>query len=58
MVDNLHFNLLSVSQLLDDGFEVSFKKGCSRVLDSHGDLVCRISPAGRVFRADFSKSSC
>jgi hypothetical protein len=33
-VDNLHFNFLSVSQLLDDGFEVCFKKGCSRVLDS------------------------
>jgi hypothetical protein len=31
-VDNLHFNLLSLSQLLDDGFEVCFKKGCSCVL--------------------------
>jgi hypothetical protein len=55
-VDNLHFDLLSVSQLLDDGFEVCFKKACSRVLDSQGDLVYRISPAGRIFRADFSKS--
>jgi hypothetical protein len=53
-VDNLRFNLLSVSQLLNDGFEVCFKKGCSLVLDSQGDLVCRISPTGHVFRADFS----
>ena len=30
----LGLNLLSVSQLLDEGFEVRFKEGCSRVLDS------------------------
>jgi hypothetical protein len=34
LVSNLHFNLLSVSQLLQDGFEVCFKTGLSRVLDS------------------------
>ena len=34
LVSNLGFNLLSVSQLLDEGFEVCFKEGCSRVLDS------------------------
>ena len=33
LVSNLHFNLLSVSQLLQDGFEVHFKTGLSRVLD-------------------------
>ena len=44
LVTNLGFNLLSVSQLLDEGFEVRFKEGCSRVLDSRGDLVCRIVP--------------
>jgi hypothetical protein len=53
LIDSLHFNLLSVSQLLEDGFEVRFKKGCSHVLDHQGDLVCRISPFSRVFRADF-----
>ena len=31
LVSNLGFNLLSVSQLLDEGFEVRFKEGCSRV---------------------------
>ena len=36
LVSNLGFNLLSVSQLLDEGFEVRFKEGCSRVLDSRG----------------------
>jgi hypothetical protein len=56
-VENLGFNLLSVSQLLDDGFEVIFKRGASRVLDSRGDLVCSILPHGRVFRIDFSGSS-
>ena len=39
LVLNLHFNLLSVSQLLQDGFEVRFKTGLSQVLDSQGDLV-------------------
>ena len=29
LVSNLHFNLLLVSQLLEDGFEVRFKKGLS-----------------------------
>jgi hypothetical protein len=41
---NLHFNLLSVSQHLEDDYEVRFKKGLSRVLDAKGDLVCQISP--------------
>ena len=54
LVSNLGFNLLSVSQLLDEGFEVRFKEGCSRVLDSRGDLVCRIVPRDRVFLVDFS----
>ena len=54
LVSSLHFNLLSVSQLLEDSFEVRFKSGCSRVLDPRGDLVCWIVSFGRVFRADFS----
>jgi hypothetical protein len=29
LVSNLHFNLLSASQLLQDGFEVHFKTGLS-----------------------------
>src|SRR5579859_4034467 len=49
LVDSLHFNLFSVSQLLEDGLEVRFKKGCSHVLDHQGDLMCRISPFGRIF---------
>ena len=55
-VENLHYNLLSVSQLLEDGFEVFFKRGCSRVLYRQGELVCRISSFDRIFRADFSNS--
>jgi hypothetical protein len=51
---SLGYNLLSVSQLLDEGFEVRFKMGSSRVLDSQGDLVCMIIPEGQIFRADFS----
>jgi hypothetical protein len=49
LVLNLHFNLLSVSQLLQDGFKVCFKIGLSRVLDSQGNLVCQIVLFGRVF---------
>jgi hypothetical protein len=53
LVKSLGYNLLSVSQLLDEGFEVCFKMGYSRVLDSRGDLVCTIAPEGQIFRADF-----
>jgi hypothetical protein len=34
LVKYFGFNLLSVSQLLDEGFEVRFKSGESRLLDS------------------------
>jgi hypothetical protein len=51
LVKSLGYNLLSVSQLLDEGFEVCFKMGCSRVLDSRGDLVCTIVLEGQIFRA-------
>ncbi|WVZ63375.1 LOW QUALITY PROTEIN: hypothetical protein U9M48_013012 [Paspalum notatum var. saurae] len=33
-VRNLGFNLVSISQLLDEGFEVRFKKGACRILDA------------------------
>jgi hypothetical protein len=39
----------SVSQLLDAGFEVLFRPGGSRILDSRGDLVCIVIPEGQVF---------
>jgi hypothetical protein len=38
LVQSLGYNLLSVSQLLDEGFEVLFRPGGSRVSDSRGDL--------------------
>ena len=34
LVQPLGYNLLSVSQLLDEGFEVRFKRGSSWILDS------------------------
>ncbi|WVZ75488.1 hypothetical protein U9M48_023534 [Paspalum notatum var. saurae] len=39
---NLGFNLVSVSQLLDEGFEVRFKKGACRILDAEETLVFRV----------------
>jgi hypothetical protein len=57
LVQSLGYNLLSVSQLLDEGFKVLFRPGSSRILDSPGDLVCMVIPEGQVFRADFSQSS-
>jgi hypothetical protein len=54
LVKSLGYNFLSVSQHLDEGFEVRFKTGCSRVLDCRGDLVCTIIPEGQIFRANFS----
>jgi hypothetical protein len=53
LVKSLGYNLHSISQLLDEGFEVRFKTSCSRVLDSRGDLVCTIVHEGQMFRADF-----
>jgi hypothetical protein len=53
LVSNLHFNLLSVLQLLGDGFEVCFKIGLSQVLDAWRNLVCQIVPFGRVFQTNF-----
>jgi hypothetical protein len=57
LVQSLGYNLLSMSQLLDEGFEVLFRPGGSRILDSRGDLVCKVVPEGQVFRADLSQSS-
>jgi hypothetical protein len=56
LVQLLGYSLLSVSQLLDEGFEVLFRPGGSRILDSRGDLVCMVVLEGQVFRADFSQS--
>jgi hypothetical protein len=57
LVQSLGYNLLYVSQLLDEGCEVLFRPRGSRILDSRGDLVCMVVPEGQVFRADFSQSS-
>ncbi|WVZ63259.1 LOW QUALITY PROTEIN: hypothetical protein U9M48_012904 [Paspalum notatum var. saurae] len=53
-VRNLGFNLVSVSQLLDEGFEVRFKKGPCRVLDTEETLVCSLLPFGQVFRVNLT----
>jgi transposase InsO family protein len=55
LVKSSGFNLLSVSQLFDEGFEVHFKTGASHVLDSLGDLVFTIIPEGQFFKSDFSQ---
>jgi hypothetical protein len=57
LVQSLGYNLLYVSQLLDEGFKVLFPLGGYRFLDSRGDLVCMVVPKGQVFRSDFSQSS-
>jgi hypothetical protein len=46
VVQSLGYNLLSVSQLLDEAFELLFRPGGSRILDSRGDLVCMAVPEG------------
>jgi hypothetical protein len=53
-VDKLRYNLLSTSQLVDADLDVLFRKSGSKVLDSHGDLVCGISHIRKVFQAEFS----
>jgi hypothetical protein len=54
LVDKLGYNLLSISQLVDADLDILFHKSGSKVLDSHGDLVCRISRIGKGFQAHFS----
>jgi hypothetical protein len=54
-ISNAHFTLLSVSQLLEDDFKVSIKRGLSRVLDGKRDLVYRISYLDE-FCVDISRS--
>jgi hypothetical protein len=56
LVQSFGYNFLSMSQLLDEGFEVLFRPGGSQILDSRGALVCMVVPEGQVFRADFSQS--
>ena len=48
LVKHLRYNLLSVSQLLGGGLEVSFKSRVCRVLDSTDVLVCGISRFGSL----------
>jgi hypothetical protein len=43
--------------VLDEGLEVLFRPGGSRILDSRGDQVCMVVPEGQVFCTDFSQSS-
>jgi hypothetical protein len=57
LVQSLGYNFLSVSKLLDEGFEVLFRPGGSQILDSRGDLVCMVIPEAHVFLTDFSQSS-
>ncbi|WVZ76624.1 hypothetical protein U9M48_024581 [Paspalum notatum var. saurae] len=56
-VRNLGFNLVSVSQLLDEGFDVHFKEGACCVLDAKETLVCSLLPFGQVFRVDLTSIS-
>ena len=41
LVSNLHFNLLSVSQLLEDDYKVRFKRVCLRFWMPVGILFAR-----------------
>jgi hypothetical protein len=52
LVRSLGYNLLSVSQLLDEGFEVLFRPGGSRILDPRGLLVWSF-PRVRCFELIF-----
>ncbi|WVZ75644.1 hypothetical protein U9M48_023681 [Paspalum notatum var. saurae] len=58
-VRNLGFNLVFVfvSQLLDEAFEVHFKKGACRALDAEETLICSLLPFGQVFRVDLTSVS-
>ena len=52
-MEHLGYNLLSISQLLDEDLEVHFKRDISRFLNSSSALICKISRVGRVFGVNF-----
>jgi hypothetical protein len=54
LVDNLRYNLFSISQLVDADLDVFFHKSGSRVFDSSSKFICGICHIGKVFQADFS----
>jgi hypothetical protein len=54
LMDELRYNLLSVSQLINADLDVLFRKSCSQVLDSSRKHVCCIFRLRKVFQADFS----
>ena len=56
-VRNLWYNLVSISQLLKEGFEVRFKEGACCVLDAEETLVCSLLPFSQVFRVDLTSVS-
>jgi hypothetical protein len=54
LMNNLRYNLLSVSRLVNIDLDVLFHKSGSHVLDSFGKLVCGISHLRKVFQPDLS----
>jgi hypothetical protein len=54
LVDELRYNLLSISQLVEANLDVLFCKSGLQVLDSFGKRVCGISHIRKVFQAKFS----
>jgi hypothetical protein len=56
LMNNLRYNLFSVSQHVDVDLDVLFHKSDSNVLDSSSKYVCDISRVGKVFQADLSSS--
>jgi hypothetical protein len=53
LVKSFGCNLLFVSQLLDEGFEVRFKTDCSHVLDSQRRSCVHDRPRGSNFHSRF-----
>jgi hypothetical protein len=53
LVQSLGYNLLSVSHLLDEGVEVLFRPGGSRILDFEGTLFVWSFPRVRCFELFF-----
>jgi hypothetical protein len=55
LVQSLGLNLLSVSQLLDEGFQVCLKTGALMCCIFEVILCAWSSPKGQIFKADFSQ---
>lgn len=58
-IEGLKYNLLSVAQLNNIGYQIEFQKGIVKVHDKHGKLVAtKTQTKGNTFYLDSTMNNC